>query len=63
MPKFRRVRSLISRPFCCPMIATVCPRSGQPRHERRILGASAVAVQLDEVLEQALDVIERVRAL
>ena len=30
-------------------------------HDRRIVGPAAVAVQLDPVLDQALDVVERVR--
>ena len=64
MPKFRRVRSLMSRPFWCPTSATVRPlKRAEPGDDRRVVAARPVAVQLDEVLEQALDVVEGVRPL
>src|SRR6186997_836158 len=41
-------------------LAAETPEAGD---ERRVLGASPVAVQLDKVLEESLDVVEGVRAL
>src|SRR4029453_9163277 len=37
--------------------------AGEAGDERRVLGSRTVAVQLDEVLEEALHVVERVRPL
>ena len=64
MPKFRFVRSLMSRPFWWPMSATVRPSSlPSPATIARVVGAAAVAVQLEPVVEDPLDVVERVRPL
>ena len=54
----------MSRPFCWPMTITGLPsKKAMPDNDRGIVGKGAVAVQLEEVREQPLDVVERVRAL
>ena len=56
------MRSLRSRPFWCPTsddrAAVELP---EPGHDRVVVRAAAVAVQLEEVVEDPLDVVERVR--
>ena len=62
MPKFRFVRSLMSRPFWWPTSTTVRPSSlPSPVTIARSSAATAIAVQLEEVVEDPLDVVERVR--
>ena len=62
MPKLRIARSLMSRPFWWPTIAIVRPpKRADPRHDGVIVRPAAVAVQLDPVVEDPLDVVERVR--
>ena len=63
MPKLRRIFSLVSRPFWCPTIATGRPaKLAEAGDDGRVVGELPVAVELDEVGHEGLDVVEGVRA-
>ena len=54
----------MSRPFCWPRTMTGRPsKKAMPATIAAIVGKRAVAVNLHEIREQALDVIERMRTL
>ena len=62
-PKLRCTFSLVLRPFWWPSTSTGMPvERPEAADDRGIVGEAAIAVQLDEVGHQALDVVERVGA-
>ena len=59
-PKLRRMFSLVSRPFCGPMTVTGTPSSrAMPPTMASSSRTHAVAVQLEEIIKNEFDVIQR----
>src|SRR3954468_1757087 len=74
MPKLRRGGSLSSRPLLLststtpppperPSPPTSAAAAADPRHERGVVAVVVVSVELEPVVEQPLDVVERVRTV